>query len=308
MRLRFYFSWTLAISPLVALGQAANDFPITPYVNGVTSIKDGFIEAGPKYAFNKGKDASLVKDVRLSVRLPFSDKETNTVTVDRSLQSWRGVLVYNRTKHNVSAVAGTSVSSHTFGFQGEYGRNQFKYYPTGMNSVELEATDNSYAGEVRYHLFYSNGIPGASQNSFQVRLRCSSEFKGADEVGVIGPANAGGVVTSTNMVVEAPSRKNTFSPALAYQYYQGAGKFSYTPAFYFDRKGGNDEDNPFVGGSGRYRGEFWVFYYPSGIVNVKIGLAPYFSIRAVGTDKLNAVEFGGQLSLKTSSNFLNFFD
>jgi hypothetical protein len=304
MKLKFCFNLAFVFSPLLVAGQTS--FAINPYVNGVTSIKDGFIEAGPEFTLPTG--VGLKNVIRVSARLPFSDKETNTVTVDRSLQSWRGVLSYAHDKILASTTG--PVSWFGYGLQAEYGRNQFKYYPTGMSSVESASSGNSVAGEAKLYAYTTPAAAGATQHSFQLRLRFSSEFKGADEVGVAGPPNANGLITTTNMVVEAPSRKTTFSPAMAYQYYGGAGKFSYTPALYFDRKGGNDEDSPFVGGVGRYRAEFWIFYYPSGtgIVNVKMGLAPYISIRAVGTDKLNAVEFGGQLSLKTNSNFMNFFN
>lgn len=279
-------------------GQSAT-FEVFPYFNGTTSINDGIIELGLELK----RETFLL---RPSLRLPLTDKKNGLVRIDRYTSEWKAILplewVVDRTGED------GRIKRTMFSFQGEWARNNFKYYPTGNAAEESQQQGNSFAGEVKLILFRMNPDGRRRQYSPQVRVRYSSEWKAADEIGVIRANNGQNFSTLSNLVVQGPSRSPQFSPAAALNYYPGAGNFSFTPAAYYDFNGNRNSADPF-GNSERLRIEGWIFYYPliNNTPNVKIGLAPFYSLRTKGTDALNKVEVGGQITLRVGTTFLQFF-
>lgn len=273
-------------------------------MNGVTSIKDGQIEAGPELQWDKtssGKSFIL----RPTVRVPLTNKNENVVQIDRFSSTWRGILAVQYTVDKTAASG--KILRHSFGFQGEYGFTKFKYYPTANKNNEVKDSESSQAYELKYIGLMSKGVANAKQFSPQLRLRYTKEWKAADEVGVVNPPNGNGVITTTNMIIDKPSLTPVFSPAFSLQYYSGHGSFSYSPSIYFDFSGNKGQSDPF-NNIARLRLEAWVFYYPiiAANANVKIGLTPFVSIRTKGTDKFNSTEYGGQVTLKFGTTFLQF--
>jgi len=51
-----------------------------------------------------------------------------------------------------------------------------------------------------------------------------------------------------------------------------------------------------------------MFFYPliQGNPNVKMGLSPFLSIRTAGTDSYDTIEYGGLITLKFGTTFLQF--
>jgi len=58
----------------------------------------------------------------------------------------------------------------------------------------------------------------------------------------------------------------------------------------------------------RLRVECWAFFYPQvkETPNVKIGVTPFVSIRTAGTDDFNKIEYGGMITVKFGTTFLQF--
>ena len=302
MKPKLQFSLLLII-PAFCFSQSAT-FTILPFLNGVTSIKDGLIEAGPELAW-KNKKADGIFVIRPSVRIPLTNKNDNAVQIDRFSTTWRGILAIQYTFDHTASTG--PISRNSLSLQGEYGNTLFKYYPTGNKLDEHKESNSSQAYELKYVGFFTKGAANAKQISPQVRIRYSKEWKASDEVGVVNPVNGNGVVTTTNMVIDKPILTPVFSPAVSIQYYSGHRNFSYSSTLYYDfsgKKGGTDPFNSLA----RIRIESWVFYYPliAYNSNVKIGLTPTLSIRTKGTDKFNGVEYGGQVSIKFGTSFLQF--
>lgn len=290
--------------PTIGFAQEAK-FKVFPFINGTTSIKDGQIDAGPELNWEKVENGKTFV-IRPTIRMPLTTKSDNVLQIDRFSSTWRGILAIQYTKDK-TAVTG-SISRHSIGGQFEYGSNEFKYYPTGTKTNELKNTESSYAFELKYIGFFTKGESEAIQFSPQFRLRYSYDWKAANEFGVVNPPNSNGVVATTNLTIDAPGVKPTFSPAFSFQIYPGKGSFSYSPTVYYDFTGKKGTDNPF-NNLNRLRIESWVFFYPlvKDNPNVKIGVTPFLSIRTAGTDDFNTVEYGGIITIRFETTFLQFF-
>jgi hypothetical protein len=303
MKLKLLYS-ILMLLPTIGFAQDAK-FKILPFINGTTSIKDGQIEAGPELNWEKVENGNTFV-LRPTVRMPLTTKSDNVLQLDRFSSTWRGILAIQYTKDKTAETG--SIARHSIGAQFEYGSSEFKYYPTGLKTNELKNTESSYAFELKYIGFFTKGATEAKQFSPQFRLRYSYDWKAANEVGVVNPPNSNGVVSTTNLTIDAPSVKPTFSPAFSLQIYSGKGSFSYSPTVYYDFTGKKGSNNPFDN-LNRLRLESWVFFYPlvKDNPNVKIGVTPFMSIRTAGTDDFNKVEYGGMITVKFGTTFLQFF-
>ncbi len=294
----------IMLLPTIGFAQDAK-FKILPFINGTTSIKDGQIEAGPEFNW-ENVEGGKTFILRPTIRMPLTTKSDNVLQIDRFSSTWRGILAVQYTTDHTAETG--SIARHSIGVQFEYGSSEFKYYPTGAKTNELINTESSYAFEMKYIGFFSKGACEAKQFSPQFRLRYSYDWKAATEVGVVNPPNTNGVVSTTNLTIDAPSVKSTFSPALALQIYSGKGSFSYSPTVYYDFTGKKGTNNPFDN-LRRLRFESWVFFYPlvKDNPNVKIGVTPFLSIRTAGTDDSNKIEYGGMITVKFGATFLQFF-
>ncbi len=274
-------------------------------MNGTTSIKDGQIEAGPELNREKIEKGNTFF-VRPTIRMPLTTKSDNVLQIDRFSSTWRGILTIQYTKDNTKTSG--KISRKSINGQFEYGSSEFKYYPTGTKTNEFKSTESSYAFELKCIGFYTKGAAYAKQFSPQIRLRYSYDWKAATEVGVVNLPNGNGVVTTTNMAIDGPSAKPTFSPAFSLQIYSGKGSFSYSPTLYYDFTGKKNTNDPF-NNLNRLRLESWIFFYPliKDNSNIKIGITPFFSIRTAGTDDFNKIEYGGMITVKFGTTFLQFF-
>lgn len=305
----------LIFIPFLSIAQQAK-FEILPFVNGITSIKDGLIEAGPELNWYKLElvDIGGVKIPRKSnhitikplLRLPLTNKSENIVQIDRFSSTWKGILALQYTIDN--SKSGSQISRHSFGVQFEYGYVDFKYYPSGRKTEENISHNSSYAFEFKYIGFFTRAKVNAYQLSPQFRLRYTYDWIASSEVGVINPPNSNGVITTSNLVVDPPSIRPIFSPAFSLQVYSGGKRsFSHSPTIYYDFIGKNGKENPF-GNLNRFRLESWIFFYPliNDNPNVKIGISPFISIRTAGTDAFNKFEYGGMFTVKFGTSFLQF--
>ncbi len=291
-------------------------FEILPYVNGMTSIKEGNIEVGPEFIWNSidsvdigGVKIAKIGDsftLRPSIRLPLTNKTENVLQIDRFTSTWKGILAVQYTFDNTAASG--SISRHSINTQFEYGSAIYKYYPTANKTYEEKPTKDSYSFELKYIGFFSKGAVNAFQYSPQFRVRYSYDWKSANEVGIVNPINSNGITTTSNLIIGAPNSKSTFSPAFSLQIYSGKGNFSYAPTIYYDMNGKKDTNSPF-NNINRLRFENWVFFYPSmdNAKNIKIGITPFVSIRTLGNDDFNKIEYGGMISIKFGTSFLQFF-
>jgi hypothetical protein len=293
----------LVCFPFLCYSQNTN-IKISPFVNATTSVKDGLIEAGPEFNWEK-VDKGTNFTLRPTFRMPLTNKADNVLQIDRFSSTWKSMLTIQYTKDNTQASG--PISRHSLAAQVEYGFYNFKYYPTGNQSNEQQAGKNSYAFELKYVGYFTRGAQEAKQFSPQLRLRYAYDWKAAGEVGVVNLPNSNGVVTTTNMTIDAPHVNPTFSPAFSLQIYPGKGTFSYSPSIYYDFSGKGGTNSPF-GNLSRLRLECWVFYYPliKDNPNVKIGITPFASIRTAGSDSFNRVEYGGMVTIKFGTTFLQF--
>lgn len=279
-------------------------FKISPFITGITSIKDGLIEAGPEFNWEKVESGKSIT-LRPTIRIPLTSKTDNVLQIDRYSSTWKGVLCFQYTKDNTLSTG--KIERHTWSGQIEYGCSGFKYYPTGDKNNEQKNVESSYAVELKYIGFLTKGESGAKQFSPQFRLRYSYDWKASDPVGVVNPPTSTGLFTTTNLIVSPPSAKPVFSPAFSLQIYAGKGSLSYSPTIYYDFAGKQGSTNPF-NNVNRLRLESWIFFYPmvNGNPNIKLGITPFLSIRTYGSDNYNNIEYGGIITMKFGTTFLQF--
>lgn len=300
------------LAPTVSWAQDTK-FKVAPFASIATSIKDGQIEVGPEFNWT-AVDSVVVQGVKIPefgnvfmlrpyLRLPLTNKTDNVLQIDRFTSTWRSILAvqYNF----VNAESTGKISNHSFTGQFEFGQTAFKYYPTASKANEIETGKSSYGFEVKYINFLTSGKSGAKQLSHQARIRYSYDWKSAPETGVVNPVNGNGVITTTNYVISPPSAKPTMSLAYSLQYYPGKKSFSYSPTIYYDLTGEKNGSDPFSN-LNRMRLECWIFYYPLISDNVKIGISPFSSIRTKGADDFRKIEYGGMVTVKFTSTFLQF--
>lgn len=302
MKKKLFYSFLLLL-PVFAFSQDAK-LEILPFVDATTSIMDGQIEAGPVFIReNVAKGNTFI--VKPYIRIPLTSKSENVLQIDRFSTSWRGVLSIQYTKDYTEESG--NIARHSLDAQVEYGSSEYKYYPTGDERIPFKNSENSYGFELKYVGFFTKGASGAKQYSPQFRLRYSYDWSAADEVGVVNPPNSNGVVATADLIIDAPSVRPAFSPAFSLQIYPGKGSFSYSPTIYYDFVGNNGTNSPF-GNLNRLRLESWVFFYPlmKDNPNVKFGVSPFFSIRTAGNDHYKKVEYGGIISVKFGTSFLQF--
>jgi hypothetical protein len=301
MKRTLYFCFLL-LFPVLAYNQD-RAFNVSPYFEGITSGKEGLLEAGPELEWdNKLIGKSFL--VRPAIRFPLTTANENTLQVDRFSPTWRGVLVMEY--GSINNLECVKKDGYSFGLQVEYGLSNFKYYPTADVNNSVNESGSSYAIELKYISFFTMKQLNASQLSPQFRFRYSRNVNPPDPTGVVNSANASGLVTTSEFVLDKPFSTTIVSPAVALQYYPGTGNFSYSPAFFYDFFGAGS--NNVSGNSGRIRFELGAFFYPLIKMSyVKFGLTPFVSIRTNGTDNFNAIVYGGQISIRMGTSFLQFF-
>lgn len=294
----------IVLFPFVVIGQTTT-FKVFPFMNGITSIKDGQIEAGPEFNWKNDNNGRTFL-IRPFARVPITSKTDNVLQIDRFSTTFKGIILAEFT-FDCTSESG-KIRRHSFNAQFEVGQTEFKYCPTGTKNEPQKTTGLSYGFEAQYIGYYSKGIDRAWQFSPQLRIRYSYDWKASKEVGVVNAPNNSGVTTTSNMIISGPSDQATFSPAVSLQIYPGRGSFSYSPSVYYDFTGKAASDLPF-GNLARLRLESWIFFYPvqKDNPNIKIGLTPFLSIRTSGTDDFNPVEYGGMITVKFGTTFLQFF-
>lgn len=286
----------------ILLAQYDYEFKTLPYGNGILSTKESLVEVGPEFNWNlttKGKTFFI----RPTLRMPISNANETSVQIDRFSPKWRFVLASQYGQ--INGYQCTVINGYSLGIQLEFGYNNFSYYELPQDIKPQDAYSMSYAGEIKLIRFFSRKDYKASQYSPQFRFRYARTMLGNDEVGIVNPADAQGVQTTTNKAIGNPFAATVFSPAFAYLMYSGRGNFVYAPAVYYDFYTKTDA---LSGASGRLRVEYNVFFYP--IIresNMKIGLTPFVSLRTNGTDRFDRFVFGGQVSLRFGTAFLQFF-
>jgi len=278
------------------------EYKTLPYGNGILSSKEMFVELGPEFNWFlaiRGKTFFI----RPTLRIPVSSTNQTSMQVDRFSPKWR--FVFATQYGQLNGYQCSFVDGYSFGLQLEYGFNDFTYYQNAQATKSDNAYYSSYAAEIKLIKFFSLKEYKASQHSLQFRLRYANTVLGNDEIGIVNPVDAFGVQTTTNKVIGKPFVTTVISPAFAYLIYSGKGNFVHAPVVYYDLYSKTDS---LSGSSGRARIEYNLFFYP--LIhesNMKIGISPFVSIRTNGNDRFDKFEFGGQISFRFGTAFMQFF-
>jgi hypothetical protein len=279
------------------------NFDILPFVNGTFAGKEGYLESGPEISWKQSIWGQSII-IRPAIRFPITEANENTLQIDRYAPTWRGVLSFEYGV--ISNVECLKKNGYSFNLQGEFGTSGFKYFPAGNINNSIKESLTSFALEFKFIYFFASKNLNSRQFSPQFRIRYSDNATPADAAGIVNPSNISGLSTTTDLVIDKPYKVSVISPAVTVQYYSGTGFVSLSPALFYDYYSFSGINA--LGNSGRLRLEFGVFYYPQiKISNFKIGLIPYISIRTNGTDNFDPVIYGGQISIRFGTSFLQFF-
>lgn len=301
MKLKLFYSIIAILNTFFCFSQEAK-FKIYPFINGISSVENGQIEVGTELYWDKlNNDKSFI--IKPMFRAPLTSNSDKTIQIDRFSSKWKGILAFQFRLKNTTE--NSLIKMKDLNIQFEYGASDYKYYPSGNNNSEIKVYKESYSFELKYVGFTK--FENNKQFSPQFRLRYSYDWKSSNEVGIVNPINENGIITTTSMIIDRPNAQTTFSPAFSLQIYPGKGNFSYSPTIYYDFKGKKNTRNPFDN-LNRIRLESWVFFYPliDNSPNVKIGVSPFVSLRTKGNDEFNKIEYGGMITIKFGTSFLQF--
>jgi len=292
----------LLLLPALLFSQERN-LDVLPNANGTFAGKEGYIEAGPEISWKQSIWGQSII-LRPSIRFPLTEANENTVQIDRYSPTWRGILAFEYgVLNNVECLKKQGFS---LGLQAEYGISNLTYYPTGNIVNPVKQSMTSYAFEFKFICFFSAKQLNSRQFSPQFRFRYSKNATPSGAVGIVNPINGSGITTITDLIIDRPYTTSVISPAVTFQYFPGTGYFIYSPALFYDYYKVSGNNTP--GSFGRLRLEFGVFCNPViKINNFKIGLVPFISFRTNGTDNLDPVILGGQISVRFGTSFLQFF-
>lgn len=279
-------------------GQEAK-FEISPYLNGITNLKDGLIEMGPLF-YNENFE------IKPFIKIPVTNKDKGIAQIDRNTNSLKLAASFTYI-NDMTKDTGPSRRLYITARM-DWGTKKYTFYPDSTETSKTSEQKGSFSGECIVGLYKTEGESYAKQVAPEFRLKYSRNFNSDDEIGIV-INNSNGISTVKNRITGAPKAYPLLSPAFAVNYYPGKGDFSYTPALYYNLKGKEGKSSP-LNNVARLRLETWVFYYPKiqGTTGVKIGVSPFFSLRTNGTDDLNKLEYGGLIRLAVSTNMLGFFN
>ncbi len=334
MNLKCICSLLLVLVFFTGKAQNSAKWTLSPYVNFSAAIKekDALIEGGIEVK-DKNVEYSIPGNlITITCRVPLTENTTDKVGLDRNFNNIKLVAAYQRLLCKKVSESGPVYYSF-LGLQGEYGPKSYKFNPFADKNEE-KVWKHSLAAELKLSNYWLTSPGGKKGNQFflQTRVRYEANWKETKATGVVAPSTSG-LTTVTNYVLKGPDLKPKFSPAVAFSFYTGTTfPLTYTPAFYYDFTGHIQNSTqvytPF-NNSQRFRFEFWFFYYPTLSIkkgdkdsdtatpvsklkdkyptNIKIGLAPYISVRTRGEDDLNRIEGGVTLTLKFNSSFMQMF-
>lgn len=298
LKIFLIFALIIFICNLNIFAQSAK-FKITPYLNGISSISEGFMEVGPEIKIKNFSFRPLLK-------FALADKKKSIVQLDQKTESWGVVFAVD---YNLF-IGGTEYGLSLFklGLQVNWGSTNFTYYPAGNKDNEAKEVKDSLALEFKSMYFFTKAKTGAVQFAPQLRVKYGKIWEAAKEVGIITAHSSGEFNIVKNMRVDPPKMTPVFSIGAAFPFYLGSGNFGYAPALFFNWIGKENKDCPFKN-IGRIRVEGWFLYMPKikNMPNVRIGIAPFVSVRTMGDDKLDEVFWGAILQLKISVNWQQLF-
>jgi hypothetical protein len=293
-----FFVFFTCITFITLLHSGETRFKISPYLQGITSISNGYLELGPE--IKKGHWT-----IRPLFRFPITNKEESIVQLDRETGTWSSIL---DVELEIDITAETGPINHFhLGTRAEWGITGFTFCPEGRKENLQEKNKQSLTFEMKGMWYTTRGRVNASQWAPQFRLRYGRIWEKGEEVGVVSPSANGSFTIVYNLVIDPPASYPALSMAFALPYYPGRDKFSYMPALYYQLTGKQDSRSPF-GNAGRLRVEAWIFYYPliEGKPNVRFGAAPFIGYRTHGDDGFDRLVYGGMIQMKIGTNFVDW--
>lgn len=269
---------------------------VSTYIKMTSSATNGQIDIGVDIS-----NESFV--IRPTVSIPITLKSGNISRLDRFTTDWKGNVLFqwNYIKSNYNQ----DIDEHSFGVQAGVGLNEYKYYPAGTKESETRTYKSSFTAELVYSGFIKRVNDTTTRQFFpQAMLRYSYNREASKEAGIMNPPNSMGLVTVSNMILEAPFAVPILSlavslPMLLDNSNNGDNRFSFAPTVYYDFIGVRNNGNPFNDVQ-RLQLECWLFYH-SRTNRETIGISPYVSIRTVGKGNLAPVEFGGMITFKINN-------
>ena len=299
LKYKYFLSvFFLFVCSCYAYSQEAK-FNISPYVIGVASAENGFIELGPLFYNSK-------MELIPTIKIPITDKNGALAQIDRNTEQIKIGLAYTYIR-DVTKESGP-IRRLNVNARLDWGTNKFTFYPDSIETSKAELRKGSFSCLFKIGWYLTKGEINAKQFAPEIRLKYSHNYESAEEIGIV--LNSGNSISTVkNLITASPEVNPLLSPAIALSFYPGEGDFSYTPALYFNMIGKEGGNNPFDKSS-RARMEFWFFYYPkiSKTANVKLGISPFISLRVKGSDSLNSFEYGGLIQLAVDTNMLRFFN
>jgi hypothetical protein len=317
---------SLAIIALGAVGAPARaeervELPLQPRVAATFSNGQQDLEAGVEYtigglsvddATTEGTAATDLNRGRMfaSVSLPFGTGKV--VRIDKDTSSWRinlGGDLLHAIRRKATTPAEVDHSRSHYGFTLSFGHADFEYHPGGGEEAMTQGhwSVSATARAVWIHVRQSE------QWAPQIAITYDRAYAASPQTSIVDPATMELPARVVRTVSLAPPGA---SPALAariscpYAIWPSS-QLLIGPSISHAFAGTDRAYSPFDGASGRLEGEMWLYYFPRlapevGKTNVRIGVAPFATVRTYGDDGHDRFSYGALAELRINSEIFDY--
>jgi hypothetical protein len=237
---------------------------------------------------------------------PTGTERASVDALDGFVSSWRLGIVGELIR-DVTAETGPAVL-YQVGLDADYGVQTFKWFPEA-GDTRKQRTKHSMKAMFRFLAYVHQ--PRRFRLAPQLIVRYDRNWSGANPVGIVLPAKGDeGPQTTQDSVIQGPTTRPVMTVTLPFLFSIQRGKrvlpqLGFAPTIRYAFAGTQGGWNPFDAGQ-TVRGEFWLYWYPTGTegldvqkTNVRIGLAPYVDAFLVGrTFTQPLTNFGALIEVK----------
>lgn len=316
-----------SVAVVLALGSTARaddrvEIPFQPRVAATLSNGQQFLEAGVECKIGGApriEDATSPGDgtadittgrVFASVLLPFG---TGTVVrVDKDTPDWRislGGDLAHATRREPKTADDLDHSRSRYGFSLALGHADFTYFPGAGTEPLVEGHWSASATARAIWIHAKKSELWAPQ----IAVTYDRSYSAGSQVGIVSPATMDEPPLVTRMVsIAAPAASPTLAARVSCPYALWPdSQFLIGPSLSHAFAGMDRSYSPFDGAGGRFEGELWFYYFPKldpgvGATNVRIGVAPFATVRTYGDDGQAGSTYGALAELRINSEIFDY--
>jgi hypothetical protein len=276
---------------LYALPAAGAGLTLTPRVKALLKNDNSQLELG----------AQLWGFLYVFGRVPSADSDVAVLAsrIDGFTSSWR---LGAGAKKDLDWTTGAepTVEFLRFGAGIEWGQQRFSFFPGG-GVQEIQETHDSIDAECSILYYWKR--KGFAKRVPQLLVRYARDWEEGAETGIVVAGSGMQPSTVVDKVILPPAAIPTLTWRFTYitdlTIVPGFDGFGLGPSMSYMSSGDSRGESPF-GEAEVLRTELWFYYFPvdEESVNVRVGLAPFWSRSFAGTPEIDESDVGAMLQMR----------